>query len=532
MWPWQPGGGRPDIVRRCWPAASAVLLWCLLVAPPTLTALAVDPADFRWWELVGPMLPMAAAVALHRRRPLAAVGVAVLLSAVDPWSPIDRFTLAVVVLAYLAGGRPSPPRALWWWTAIAVSGTLVALGFSAERWQWFYTVTVTPVLIAFPWLAARYLRQRRDLMLGGWELARNLEREQAVVADRTRLLERSRIAQDMHDSLGHELSLIALRAAALELGPDLPAGRQADAGELRVAAGEATKRLQEIIGVLRADGGAPVEPVNASIEDLVARAAASGVLVELRRTGEPLDVAPLTGRTAYRIVQESLTNATKHAPGAEITVQVGYRAADVLVTVVNGAVAPAGPPSGLAGGGHGLAGLRERVRLLGGTLAAGPHDGGFRVAATLPNRPAPIDAAAARPHTEPAAETDARQTRAARRARRGSIVVLGLPVAVGVVLAATVAGFLFQMLNSVLPPADFARIEVGQTAAETDPLLPAQELTELPGNVRDRPVPPGAGCHYYLSTHNLLADADVYRVCLAGNRVVSTDVLTPDGRGE
>lgn len=533
MWPWKPGGGQlPEIVRRWWPAASEVVLWFLLVTPPALTALAAFPDGFRWWELVGPLAPLAAAVAVRRRWPLAALGIAVLLSAADPWSPLDRFTLAVIVLAYLAGRRATPRAAPWWWTAVAMSGTVVSFALSEERWQWFYTVTATPVLIAFPWLAARYLRQRRDLMLGGWELARHLEREQLIVADRTRLLERSRIAQDMHDSLGHELSLIALRAGALELAPDLSAERSAAAGELRIAAAEATQRLQDIIGVLRADGGAaPTEPANEGIEDLVTRASASGVLVELHRFGEPVDVSPLTDRTAHRVVQESLTNATKHAPGAEISIRLAYRSTDVLVTVTNGAVTPAEPASGLASGGHGLAGLRERVRLTGGTLEAGPHEGGFRVAATLPNRPAPIDGAAPGPHTEPATgpavETDARQTRAERRARRGSLIVVGLPVAFGVVMAATISGFIFQMLNSVLTPADFARLEVGQTRAEADALLPSQELSEVPGTVQDRPIPPGTTCHYYLSTHNLLADADIYRICLGGDRVVSTDVLVP-----
>ncbi|MEV6816958.1 histidine kinase, partial [Micromonospora sp. NPDC051296] len=495
---------------------------------------AAGPGDFQWRELVGP-LALAAAVAVRRRWPLAALGIAVLLSAVDPWSPIDRFTLAVMVLAYLAGGRtaPAPPRvALWWWTAVAVSGTMVSFAVSEEHWQWSYTVAVTPLLIAFPWLAARYLRQRRDLMLGGWELARHLEREQLIVADRTRLLERSRIAQDMHDSLGHELSLIALRAGALELAPDLSEERRAAAGELRVAAAEATQRLQEIIGVLRADGAAaPTEPANEGIEDLIARASASGALVELHRFGAPVEVSPLTDRTAHRVVQESLTNATKHAPGAVVTVQLTYQATDVLVTVTNGAVAPAEPASCLASGGHGLAGLRERVRLLGGTLEAGPCEGGFRVAAKLPNRPAPIDGAAPdshlAPHTGSAAETDARQARAERRARRGSLIVVGLPIAIGVVMAATVGGFIFQMLNSVLPPADFERLQVGQPRQEASALLPSVELNELPGAVQDLPVPHGAQCHYYLSTHNLLADADIYRVCFSGDRLVSTDVLTP-----
>ncbi|MGA3562405.1 sensor histidine kinase [Melissospora conviva] len=250
------------------------------------------------------------------------------------------------------------------------------------------------------------------------------------MAERTRLIERSRIAQDMHDSLGHELSLIALRAGALELAPDLSAQRRAATGELRVAA-EATRRLQEIIGVLRTDGAAPpTEPANERIEDLVARGRASGVRVELHRSGAPVDVSPLTERTAYRVVRESLTNATKHAPGAAVDVRLVHRRTDVLVTVTNGG--PTEPASGLISGGHGLTGLRERVRLLGGTLEAGPHGAGFRVVATLSKHPVPLDGATPGPPPGPAVEADARRIRAERRARRGSLIVVGLPAAFGV----------------------------------------------------------------------------------------------------
>jgi signal transduction histidine kinase len=166
-----------------------------------------------------------------------------------------------------------------------------------------------------PWLIGRYLIQRRELLLAGWERADRLEHEQRIVAERARLLERSRIAQDMHDSLGHELSLIALMAANLEVAADLDERHRATAKQLRVAAGTATEHLQDVIGVLRADGDHE-EPGAQTIEDMVQRATGTGLEVRLIAEGDPEDVPRMVERAAFRIVQESLTNAVKHAPGA------------------------------------------------------------------------------------------------------------------------------------------------------------------------------------------------------------------------
>ncbi|WP_207401096.1 sensor histidine kinase [Actinomadura roseirufa] len=141
-----------------------------------------------------------------------------------------------------------------------------------------------------------------------------------------------------------------------------------------------------MIGLLRrargpaASGAAPPD-----LAGLVAESAAAGMPVELVERGGPREPSPAVARTAYRVVQESLTNARKHAPGAAVRVEVRYRADGVRLAVVNSAPA-AEPDAALAGSGSGLglAGLRERVETLGGTFAAGPLPDGFRVEATLP----------------------------------------------------------------------------------------------------------------------------------------------------
>jgi len=212
-----------------------------------------------------------------------------------------------------------------------------------------------------------------------------LEREQRLLAERVALEERARIASDMHDSLGHELALIALRAGALELATDLTRKNREAAAELRESSVRATDRLRRTIGVLRTSGSAPTEPPEEPVADLVDRARAAGMAVDFQGTAPEPGLPALVDRAVLRVVQESLTNAARYAPGANVRVRIERAAGAVTVTVHN--TAGAAPAATGSGGGTGVAGLRERVRLLGGTLSAGPGGGGFTVTARLPVDP-------------------------------------------------------------------------------------------------------------------------------------------------
>ncbi|ALG12446.1 sensor histidine kinase [Kibdelosporangium phytohabitans] len=182
-------------------------------------------------------------------------------------------------------------------------------------------------------------------------------------AVQARLKERARIAADMHDSLGHELTLIAVRAGVLEVSGGLDDSQRAAVGQVRESVAAATERLREIVEVLR-------EPE--SVRDLIARSVASGMVVESTVEDVPAGVEPVV----YDVVREALTNAAKHAPDAPIVVTVTSN----RVSVVN---EPSSGQSGLASGGSGLAGLRKRVERAGGAFDAGPRDGGFAVTATF-----------------------------------------------------------------------------------------------------------------------------------------------------
>src|SRR5690606_15069279 len=193
----------------------------------------------------------------------------------------------------------------------------------------------------------------------------------------------------MHDVLAHRLTLLSVHAGALEFRPDAPREEIARAaGVIRESAHEALQDLREIIGVLRAgesdDAGRP-QPTLSALDTLVAESRQAGMKITLdQRVTEPAAVPASVGRTAYRIVQECLTNARKHAPGTEVTVTVAGGPGEGLAVSVRNA-APQGRVPHVPGAGQGLSGLTERATLAGGSLelGAGP-DGGFEVRARLP----------------------------------------------------------------------------------------------------------------------------------------------------
>ena len=259
--------------------------------------------------------------------------------------------LALAVPGYLVGRRTEDARPP---VVAAVVGAVCTALLARDPWNWAEAPVALAFTVLLPWFVGRYRRQHLAL-------ADRLRQD----ARQARSRERTRIARDMHDSLGHELTLIALRAGALELSPDLPEPHRRAIGELRASTSDATERLREIIGLLRDD--------TEDLASLVHRSVASGM--DVRLVGGRTD-----SRTAYRVVQESLTNAAKHAPGAPVEVRVRRTPTTLVVSVVNGPSSAPGAPTG----GHGLTGLAERVRLAGGTLDAAPRpDGGFAVVATM-----------------------------------------------------------------------------------------------------------------------------------------------------
>ncbi|MEU5421422.1 sensor histidine kinase [Streptomyces sp. NPDC001407] len=527
------------------------LLWVALAAPGfAATGLGLN-APRPWWQSVCAVVFLAVAVVASRTRPvLGLLLVAGLSLAASP----SLFTLsygpALAVLAYLLGRRSAGARpALYAFAAIAAAGTLLVVGRGFDPVvEWLVLIGTLLFGAVFPWLVGRYRRQDRELVAAGWSRAAQLEREQVIVADRARLRERARIAQDMHDSLGHELSLIALRAGALQVAPGLDAEQRAAAADLRGAAADATDRLRDIIGILRdptttqTAPAPPLTPADETIPALVQRAAASGMTVSLRCDGPAAGVPPMVERAAHRVVQEALTNAAKHAPGAEVTVTVEHTADTTDVTVTNGpAPATHTPPLTTPGGGTGLLGLRERAALAGGTLSAGPYDGGFRVRARLPHTPPAPAGEPEPPHTGEAealtvasAAGDLDAFARARRVSRRRVVV---PFAVvggcaAVFVAAAFGWYAYIKAHSVLRPADYAQLRVGAPYAAVEPLLPDRRVAEPPVRRTVAAPPAGAQCRYYRASGELFVSVDHFRLCFRDGLLVAKSRIPRVGTAE
>ncbi|MFU9038900.1 MULTISPECIES: sensor histidine kinase [Streptomyces] len=501
-------------------------LWLLLCVPPLLYALE-DPAGPQRWATLAGFPLLALAVLVRRRAPLVAVAVPVVPSLV---LSVQLFTgayvLALAVLGHLAGVRMARARpALWFFTGVALAGVPVCALAARTLWPWFTFLMTLLLNVVLPWLLGRYRRQYAELVRTGWQLADRMEHEQQAVADRTRLRERARIAGDMHDSLGHELALIALRAGALELDPELTADRRAAAGELRAAAGAATERLREIIGVLRADDeGAPRRSADESLPELVARARASGMTVTLEQPDETerpdraerpgaAGLPGMTGPAVHRLVQEALTNAAKHAPGAAVRVRIERAEGQLRVTVTN-AAPPPGPAPAAVSGGSGLVGLDERVRLAGGTLHSGPTpDGGFTVAARLPLTGGPLTGPDAAPQPTAAARELDRARRQVRRRLRQTVTV---PLALFAALLVLMGVFALVSTEwTVLDRASYDRLRPGMPRAQVDDLVPFFHLDVPPEGT---PAPPrGWSCTYYGIDPDTTA---AYELCFAEGRLV------------
>lgn len=255
--------------------------------------------------------------------------------------------------------------------------------------EWVGALGTFGLVVVLPGALGLWQRTRALLLASLRERAERAEAERELLARDAVFTERSRIAREMHDAVGHRVSLMVLQAGAIEMAAADRDRVEQLAGQVQTAGRQALDELRQLLGVLRAgdaDQTAPLapQPGLADIPQLAVQSREAGMTVELAGPPEPSTaVDPLVGRAAYRIVQEALTNAGKHAPGAPVTITIERPAGALVIRVVNGP--PCRPPEQLPGGGFGLIGLGERVRTLGGRLTARPRlDGGFAVEAVLP----------------------------------------------------------------------------------------------------------------------------------------------------
>ncbi|WP_381805161.1 sensor histidine kinase [Streptomyces niveus] len=440
------------------------------------------------------------------------------------------------------------------------------------------------ILAIVPGMVARYRAQRRSLLEAQRRNNVQLMREQKMVAQQARLLERGRIAQDMHDSLGHQLVLISVHAGALQVDPDLTDRQREGVQVLRDASVAAMRELREAVGILHEDrddrdgphehpeyaakgaghspaasgnavgnagAGRPLSRAVASIDGLVASSRAAGTTVDVQRSGAVRPLAPAADHAAFRIAQEGLTNAHKHAPGAPITLALRYESDSLVVEVANGP-APAGPPGVPAAisGGQGLTGLRERARLVGGMVHTGrTPDGGFRIAGMLPygtgdgGPPArPDDATSVTPDNDFVGQpgegaagnsgadinlSDTQGEFAAIMSSKKNLAI-GCAVTAVVLVLGTVAlgvwgvsALLDEVEKATISPSVYEAAKVGDPEADVQDKLPEEDsfLTSDLENKGPR-IPEGATCRHFASD-DPEDTSTIFRFCFDDGKLVA-----------
>lgn len=303
-----------------------------------------------------------------------------------PWMPAGIFTFAPVLLLVALRVRP-------WVTIGAVFVSIAFTGLAEILFKPEHSGTSLPgavLLFGFTGLLGYALRATR--------LARTKLVEQETLTEeerarRTLLEERSRIARELHDVVAHHMSVISIQAQVAPYLVENPSEElKENLAGIRANAVEALTELRRVLGVLRSehpDEEAELhhpQPTLAELGGLVDNVRAAGLEVATEIAGVRRPLSPGVELTAYRIVQEALSNCLRHAPGSRVEVGIAYGPRDVHLCVANTAPTRPAPPT--MGAGHGLLGMRERAGMLGGELAAGPRpDGGYEVSAVLPMDP-------------------------------------------------------------------------------------------------------------------------------------------------
>jgi signal transduction histidine kinase len=341
-------------------------------------------------------LVFGATLLVGRTRPLLGICIAVAVLVVAPgdehFPPTVLVPLVPIVLCYCAGAH-APAR--WGFVSVVVLALASQLhvGFDDAPNLEIGIVTLTP------WWCGSQVRRRRELVRELASRTLELEGEEEAFVRLSVQRERARIARDLHDIVSHHLAVMVIQAGAGRLAEPWNADAAAErSATIRDAGGQALTEADRLVAMLQTERATAPH-----LTELLVHARAAGARVVV--TPPDLTLEPEIEAIAYRVTQEALTNAMKHAPEAALDVDVSLSARELTITVHNGLVADQSTIAD-TGSGLGLTGMRERLMALGGSLDAGPDtDGGFRLCARLPVDPAPSDAphlARARPDGGPA----------------------------------------------------------------------------------------------------------------------------------
>jgi signal transduction histidine kinase len=363
--------------------AAIVVGWALVYL-----SLIARPEDRRWTVLVF-ALPYAAALGVRRRWPVAAAGVAcVALATVWPLGLAPTFSGPLALPFYWTPFLLAYSLGAYAGFAVGLAGAVLLAACLQLAGAGVFN-PLGEMLTVGPWLAGRVVLSRRRMTEQLQARNDELRVEQERFALESVRYERARIARELHDIVAHCLSVMVVQASAGQRVGAADRDGVVDALEsVAEAAAQAQTEIGRLVELLSGGPAAAPPPRLPMVDELVRRASDTGLAVNCRFAGSCDRLAPAASEAAYRVVQEALTNALKHAPGAPVDITVRSQGAEVAVDVVN--AAPRQRLSGLerSGGSFGLAGMRDRVAACGGSLTCGPTAaGGWQVSALLPADP-------------------------------------------------------------------------------------------------------------------------------------------------
>ncbi|RJL20531.1 sensor histidine kinase [Bailinhaonella thermotolerans] len=381
-----PAGRFREIPRVDRLLALAVVVVGVLEAFTTATAYGAAQNPQLWW--VAQAVLTGGILLWRRRAPVLTLVLMVIAQYLwhrqgNEGCPVWQLASLLVVFHTAGAERPWKVGGAWAWAAIAVfdSGAIDHRPLPLEE------VIFLTVMFGAAWGTGVALRAHATRGLALAERNARLEAERERRAREAVAAERARIARELHDTISHSVSVMVLQAGGVRrlLGEERPRERDILL-DVEKAGRQAVQELRVMLGALRAEdapGGEP-GPGLARLDDLVARLRAVGLDVSVTVEGEPRELPPGLDLSAYRIVQEGLTNVVKHAGRTRARVRLAYAGDEVRLEIENEGAGEPAADTGLDGG-HGLAGMRERVALFGGTFSAAPREqGGFSVLARLP----------------------------------------------------------------------------------------------------------------------------------------------------